>query len=107
MMAADVVEMRVAGDAGQRPLRHQRHVGPEREMPEARVKQQIAVAPAHMPHVAAVEGLDPRLVNECDAVAHAEGLVPFGGSNAHGTGEIGIGVDDSLDIADGHVGQRH
>ena len=45
-------------------------------MAEPAVEQQVAVAAAHMPDVAAEERLDPRLVDQRDVVRHADGLVP-------------------------------
>src|SRR5437868_5734287 len=76
MVAADMVEMRVAGDAGEIALAHQRHVAFQAEMAKTGVEQQIAITAAHMPHVAAEEWLYPRLVDERDVVAHADGFVP-------------------------------
>jgi hypothetical protein len=58
-----MVEMRVARDTDQRPTGHQRDVAAKAEMAQAAVEQQIAVAAAHMPHVAAVERLEPRLMD--------------------------------------------
>src|SRR5690606_38542266 len=63
VVAAYVVEMRVAGDAGELSLADQRYVSPQAEMAEPAVEEQVAVAPAHMPDVAAEEGLYPRLVD--------------------------------------------
>ena len=82
MVAADVVEMGVARNAGERALGDQRHMGAQAEMAEARIEQQVAVAPAHMPHVAAVEGLDPRFVDQRHAIGEADRLVPLGRTDA-------------------------
>src|SRR5262245_25557728 len=79
VMTADVVEMGMARDTDDRATGHQRDVAPQADVAEAGVEQEVAVAAAHMPHVAAVEGLDPWLVDERDIVAHADGLVPVAG----------------------------
>src|ERR1700722_3182756 len=86
VMAADMIEMGVAGNADEGALADQRHMVTQAEMAEAGVDEQISVAAAHMPDVATVEGFDPRLVNQCDAVAEAERLVPVGRGHgaAHG-----------------------
>jgi hypothetical protein len=59
------------------PLAQLRHVFLQAEMAETRIEKQITVAPAHMPHIAAVEGLDPGLVNEGDIIAEVNSLIPF------------------------------
>ncbi len=76
VMAADMVEMRVAGHANELSLRHQRDVAPQAEMAEAGVEQKIAIAAAHMPDVAAEERLDPWLVDQRHAIAHTDGFIP-------------------------------
>ena len=81
VVAADMVEMRVARDADERPSGHQGHVTTQAEVAEAAVEQQIAVAAAHVPHVAAEERLDPRLVDQRDVVRHADRLVPVAGAD--------------------------
>ena len=67
-MAGDVVEMRVAGHGDQRPLGHERDVLAQADHAPAGIDQQVAVAAAQMPEVAAVEFLDVRLVDPGDAV---------------------------------------
>jgi hypothetical protein len=81
VVAADVVEMRVTRDADERPSSHQGDVTAQAEVAEAAVEQQVAVASAHMPHVAAEERLDPRLVDQRDVVRHTDRLVPVGGAD--------------------------
>ncbi len=77
VMAADMVEMRVAGDADELSLASPAARGACRlKWPRPGVEQEVAVAAAHMPDVAAEERLDPRLVDQRHAVAHADGLVP-------------------------------
>ena len=45
-------------------------------MAEARIEEQVAVAAADMPDVAAEEGLDPGLVDQRDTIGHADGFIP-------------------------------
>ena len=45
-------------------------------MSEPAVEQQVAVAAADMPDVAAIEGLDPRFMDQRHAVAETDGFVP-------------------------------
>ncbi|MPL83908.1 hypothetical protein SDC9_29867 [bioreactor metagenome] len=80
--AADVVEMGVACDGIERPLGHQRHPFTQRHHAHAAVDQHVAVAPAHVPDVAAIELLDEGLVDLGDVVAGAADAVPVGGGNA-------------------------
>lgn len=47
------------------------------EMAESGIEQDVTVPPAHMPHVAAVEWLDPRLVDERHAKGEGDCLVPL------------------------------
>ncbi len=68
VMAADMVEMGVAGDPNEGTLAEQRHMVAQAEIAKASVDEQVAIAAVHMPDVAAVEGLDSRLV---------EGLLGF------------------------------
>ena len=63
VMAADMVEMGGAGDTNEGTLADQRHMVAQAEMAEASVDEQVAIAAVHMPDVAAVEGLDSRLVD--------------------------------------------
>jgi hypothetical protein len=77
MMAADMVEMRVAGDANKRPLANERHMFTQAHMPKPRIEQQIAVPSPDMPHVATEKWLDPRLVDKRYVIRHADGLVPL------------------------------
>src|SRR5215216_1315780 len=77
MVAADMIEMRVAGDADQRSFRQKGHLAPQAHMAKAGVEKEIAVSPPHVPHVAAEKGLDPGLVDKRYTVRHADGLVPL------------------------------
>jgi hypothetical protein len=52
-----------AGDTNEGTLADQRHMVAQAEMAEASVDEQVAIAAVHMPDVAAVEGLDSRLVD--------------------------------------------
>jgi hypothetical protein len=63
VMAADMVEMGGAGDTNEGTLADQRHMVAQAEMAEASVDEQVAIAAVDMPDVAAVEGLDSRLVD--------------------------------------------
>src|SRR5262245_50816661 len=47
------------------------------EMAETGIEQEIAVAPAHMPHVATEEWFNPGFVDECDVIAEPDGFIPF------------------------------
>ena len=71
----------------ERTLGDQRHVAAQAEMAEAGVEEQVAVAPAHVPDVAAEERLDPGLMDQRHAVGHADRLVPLAAAydrqNAH------------------------
>ena len=46
-------------------------------MPETAIEQKVSVTPAYVPDIAAKEGLDPRLVNQGNAVTHPDGFVPI------------------------------
>ena len=83
-MAADMVEMAVAGDGDQRPLPEHSDLAAQADHAHARIEQQITVATAHMPDVAALERLDLRLVVQGDAVREAPRFEPACGSgDAH------------------------
>jgi hypothetical protein len=79
VMIADMIKVGMTCHAGHLALADQRNMGPQAKMTEARIEQQVAIAPAHMPHVAAIEGLDPWFMNERHVIAHAYGLVPLSG----------------------------
>jgi hypothetical protein len=79
VVTADVVEMRMAGDADELALGDQRHMAPEAEMAEPGIEQKVAVTAAHMPHIAAEERPYPRFMDERYVVAHADGLIPVRG----------------------------
>ena len=83
VVATDVIEMGMAGDAGEFPIGDKFHMGCEAEVAEARIEEKIAITAADMPHVAAVEGLDPGLVDQRYIVAHADCFVPVVGINLH------------------------
>ncbi len=91
VVAADVVEMGVAGNRQQWPLGNQRHLAAEADMAKSAVEQQIAIAAAHVPDVAAEERLDPRLVDQRHVVGKADRLVPVGWGDGvgHGAGSFG------------------
>ena len=76
VVAGDVVEVGVAGDGDQRLLGDERDVLAQADHAPAAVDQQVAVAAAHMPEVAAVEFLDERLVDPGHAVAEVAHAVP-------------------------------
>src|SRR5437879_1232834 len=48
----------------------------EREMPQAGVEQQIAIAPTDVPDVAAIEGLDMGLVDQRHAIGERLDPIP-------------------------------
>src|SRR5215210_9472969 len=77
MVAADMIEMRVAGDTDDWFFGQQRHLSPQAHMAEPGVKKEIPVSPPHVPHVAAGKGLYPGLVDKRYAIPHADGLVPL------------------------------
>ena len=77
MMAADVIEMRVAGNAGEWPSGDERHMSAQADMAEPGIEQKVPVPPPHMPHVAAVERLDPRLMDQRHAIGEGYRLIPF------------------------------
>jgi hypothetical protein len=79
MVAADVVKMRVTGHAKEFALSHELYMTAQTEMAESRIKKQITITSAHMPHIAAKKGLDPRFVNECYVITHTDGFIPVFG----------------------------
>ena len=85
VVAADVIEVGVAGDAGEFSLGDKFHMGRETEVAEARVEEKIAIMTAGMPHVAAEEGFDPGLVDKRYIIAHADCFIPVAGLNLHGS----------------------
>ena len=85
MMAADMIEMAVAGDAEERLLRLQRNMPVEANNAQAGIEQQIALAAAHMPHVAADIRNDMGREDQCNIVTVRAYLEPvFGDGQWHG-----------------------
>ena len=76
VVAAHMVEVAVAGDAEQRLLGHQRHLLLEAQHAHAGIEQQVPVAPADVPHVAAHVGVHVGLPDQGDVVADAPRLEP-------------------------------
>ena len=86
IMAADVIEMRVAGDRNQFAFRHQRNVLTEADHAHTTVEQHIPIAPAHVKHVAAVKLFDERLIDKGHAILQGAHTVPvFGAGTVHGS----------------------
>jgi hypothetical protein len=88
VVAADMVEMGVARDTDEGALLDERHMLAQAEMAEAGVDEQIPVAAADVPDVAAEEGFDPRLVDQRHAVGETYHLVPVG--RGYGVGGQGV-----------------
>ncbi len=74
VVAADMVEMRVAGDGNQFALGDQRHPLAQRHDAHAAIDQHVSVAAPHMPDIAAVELLDKGFGDVGDIV-QAPGLL--------------------------------
>ena len=79
VVPAHVVEMGVAGDGDQLLLGDQRNVRAQADDTPAGIDQQVAVAAAQVPEIAAVEFLDVGLVDPGDAVVQATDAEPGGG----------------------------
>ena len=58
VMGADMVEMGVAGDGQNRPPGQDAELPSQADDAHAGIDEEVAVAPVHMPDVAAVERLD-------------------------------------------------
>jgi hypothetical protein len=76
VMAADMVEMRVAGDRETALFGHQRHMAAQADHPHPGIDQHVAVAAPHVPDVAAVEFLDERFADIGHVVADPACLIP-------------------------------
>ena len=86
MRAADMIEVGVGGDQGHRPPRKEGDVL-QRPQPHAGIDEQVAVTPAHVPHVGAEKGADVRLADQRHAVLQGFDLVPgVGDRQAHAAG---------------------
>ena len=78
---ADVVPMGMREETDGRPLREPRHMRSQAERSRAGIDEEIAVATADVPHVAAEEERHERLVDQRDPLAERDPLIPFlGGS---------------------------
>lgn len=77
VVAADMVEMRVARHRDQVALRDERHPFTQRDDAHAAIDQHVAVAPADMPDIAAIEFLDIGLGNSGHVVVEATNAVPI------------------------------
>ncbi len=87
VMSAHMVEMAVTGYAQHLAFGQQADVAAQGHDAETRIEQQVALAAAYMPHVAAHAGVDERFPDQRDAVGQALAAVPILGATdgkAHG-----------------------
>ena len=83
VMAADVIEMTVAGNGRQRLFSHQRYMFPQADNPHTAIDKRIPVATADMPDIAAIKGLDMGLVNQGYVIPDFLNPIPVIGSYAN------------------------
>ena len=76
VMGADMIEMGMAGDGQNRSFGQEGDLLPQAYDAHAGIDQQVAVAPAHMPDIAAIERLDVRFPDMGHAVVERARLIP-------------------------------